>query len=206
MTEKPRSIGPIVEVAGIDGAGKTSVVTAVAAELGWDAKKFQPFTAEFHEQLNPIRDRLGQRHVDAARSMAMGLCVLRELSTVTRPTVYDRHLESALMWWSVMDLRPLPASLVSELPRPDLVILLDIDPEAAMKRMLRSRMESAEIMRWFSGRCADYLRRQAPEKGWAVLDASQPLEVVIRDALESVRNYFDRNVHRGEVRWTHLPI
>jgi len=191
MTDKPRPIGPIVEVAGLDGAGKTSVVAAVAAELGWDARKFHPFTTGFHEQLSSIRDRLGQRHVDAARSMAMGLCVLRELSTVTRPTVYDRHLESALMWWSVMDLCPLPEPLVSELPHPDLVIVLDIDPEAAMKRMLGSRMESAEIMRWFSGRCAEYLRRYGPGKGWTMLDASRPLDVVIRHALEVVRNWLE---------------
>jgi thymidylate kinase len=81
-----------------------------------------------------------------------------------------------------MDLCPLPAPLLSGLPRPDLVIVLDIDPEAAMKRMLRSRMESAEIMRWFSGRCADYLRRHAPEKGWTVLDASQPLASIFHAA------------------------
>jgi Thymidylate kinase len=171
MTGKAEPVGPIVEIAGLDGAGK-----------------FRPFTDELHEQLDPIRDRLGQRHVDAARSMAMGLCVLRELSTVTRPTVYDRHLESALMWWSVMDLCPLPAQLVGTLPPPDLVIVLDVDPATAQKRMLRSRIESSEIMRWFSGRCADYLRHHAPRKGWTVLDANQPLETVTRQALAAIRS------------------
>src|SRR6266496_1537258 len=109
MTGDPMRGGPVVEVAGVDGAGKTSVVQAVAGRLGWDARKFNPFSAEFHEGLDRIRARLGQRHVDAARSMALGLCVLQEVSRVLRPAVYDRHVESALMWWSVMDLCPLPA-------------------------------------------------------------------------------------------------
>ncbi|HZN19840.1 MAG TPA: hypothetical protein VFB84_16895 [Micromonosporaceae bacterium] len=178
MEENARRDAPIVELAGVDGAGKSTVAQAVAEAFGWPALKFNPFPPAFHATLGPIRDRFGQRHVDAARALALGICVLQETSTQAGPAVYDRHLESALMWWSVMGISPLPQPMLDALPRPDLVILLDVDPAVASGRMLESRIETPQLQRWFSESCARYLRAAAREKGWVVVDAGRPLPEV----------------------------
>ncbi|MEV5533682.1 AAA family ATPase [Streptomyces prunicolor] len=185
-SRKPRH--RTIEIAGVDGAGKTTLTKMLASHLGFEGCKMDPFSDDFHRRLTYLRDNLGQRSVDAARSMALGLCILREIAEQDGPRVYDRHLESARMWWSVMGISPLPEEVLETIPEPDLVVFLDIDPEVAAQRMLRSRMESDVIRQQFGARCIEYLRSMALRRDWIVVDATAPLDVVwpqILDAVES---------------------
>lgn len=182
----PRPTHTTIEIAGVDGSGKTTLTRRLAAHLGFEGRKMDPFSDDFHRRLTAVRDRLGQPAVDAARSMALALCVLREISEQDGPRVYDRHLESARMWWSVMGLSPLPAPVLDGLPTPDLVIYLDIDADTAARRMLRSRMESDAVQRAFGDGCVRYLRAAAREKKWVVVDATAPLEEVWEQVLAAV--------------------
>jgi thymidylate kinase len=183
---KPRHT--TIEIAGVDGAGKTTLTKMLANHLGFEGRKMDPFSDDFHQRLTYLRENLGQRSVDAARSMALGQCLLREIAEQDGPRVYDRHLESARMWWSVMGLSPLPEEVLAVLPEPDLVLFLDIDPEVAAQRMLRSRMESDAVRQQFGARCIEYLRAAAVRRDWIVIDAAAPLGSVWQQALEAVES------------------
>lgn len=177
--------GHLVEVTGIDGAGKSTVVAALAAHLGWAARKVQPFTPEVMARVAEARAAFGERGADVVRSLALGGELLRHTDGAMAPAVYDRYVESARMWWHVKALQAVPEDVLAMLPAPSLVIFLDVDPGIALARRLGTTevTRAAEVA--FVEGCARYLRGAADRNGWVVLDASRPLTEVVAAALES---------------------
>ncbi|HWL37528.1 MAG TPA: hypothetical protein VNQ77_15190 [Frankiaceae bacterium] len=177
----------LVEVTGIDGAGKSTVVAELARALGWSARKVQPFSPEVMARVDAARTAFGERGADVARSLALGSELLRHADAGVPPAVYDRYVESAKMWWHVKDLYPLPDDVVARLPAPSLVLLLDVDPETALARRLTTTEVSSEAETTFIEACTRYLRAAAVAHDWVVVDAARPLDEVVTVATAAVR-------------------
>lgn len=177
---------PLVEITGIDGAGKSTVAAALAARFGWEPRKVQPFSPEVMAQVEASRASLGERGADVARSLALSGALLRHAELPHVPTVYDRYIESARMWWAVKSQPPIPQDVIAQMRAPTLVILLEVDPAVGMARRLGSTEVSRESECHFINACSAYLRQEADANGWVVLDAAKALDVVIAEASHAV--------------------
>ncbi len=176
----------MIEVLGLDGAGKTTAVGAVA-ELGFEARKVAPYNSRFQAEAAKL-DVLAPECLDAFRGAAVASALLLEAADVARRPgehfVYDRWIEAAKMFWSVKGLPPLPAAVVESLPKAALTILLDVDVETAIGRRLRPSDPDPDVERRYLESCDRYLKAAARAGGWTVIDATEDLEHVI-EALRS---------------------
>jgi thymidylate kinase len=172
---------PVIEVTGIDGAGKSSVVEYLSSQFGLSARKVRPFTQHALAHERNISVVLGPEAASAYRGTLLATALLNELADCAEPAVFDRYVESARMWWSVKKLQPLPAAVLVRLPEPDLVILLDIPVEVGLSRRLTTTEPDAESERNFMAACRDYLRNRAStHPNWVTVTATNSLEQVLQ--------------------------
>lgn len=169
--------GPIIEILGLDGAGKSTLVRESSIRFGATARKVAPFSEGLHRDAIAAGEALGAHAKDAIRGWALASALVIEAS---RPrdglAVFDRYVESARMFLAVHDLPSLPDSVLALIPEPDLVVLLDIDIEFAMTRRTppaAGTRSDAEFP--YLRRCLDYLRGTAATSDWLVLDARLPV-------------------------------
>ncbi|GAA3712412.1 hypothetical protein GCM10022377_27520 [Zhihengliuella alba] len=193
-----------VAVVGIDGAGKTTAAShlaADAADTGWPAQFIK----------NPSGRRwfarLAERHglalptplLDWAETAIRMYRVLRSTATADRfdgLTVMDRHLACQTV---LREVRGLPAGrLLPALERllarragvgrrlggPDVVVLLDVDPATALQR-ITLRGEDSESLADLQAARAAYLHRAGAE-GWTVIDANREAPEVLRDLRRAI--------------------
>jgi dTMP kinase len=194
----------LITVEGIDGAGKTTLVAGLAEALRERGRPVEvlrePGGAELSERLRSlVKDpalTVGARAEALVYAAARAQLVeerLRPLLDAGRWVLLDRFVDSSLAYQGAG--RGLGVEAVRELNRfgtgglgPDRTLLLRVDPALALARM-GGRGEAADRLEreaaGFWARVAgayDELAAAEPER-IAVIDAAQPPERVLADAL-----------------------
>ncbi|MBV1779299.1 thymidylate kinase [Paeniglutamicibacter sp. ABSL32-1] len=175
-----RSRPRTVVLLGIDGAGKTTVGTTLAAELQASGTQAQLLrnpagrrwmsrvAGRFGTALTPAwADRL-----ESVVRLANVLASHARASGFAGTTVMDRHVACQLVLRSV---RGLPQGvllpwLLSRLPEPDAVILIDVPAEVAHARIL-ARGEDSETLSYLRSAREAYLEI-ALARGWHIIDGT----------------------------------
>jgi dTMP kinase len=189
----------LVTVEGIDGAGKTTLVSGLAAALGDVEVLREPGGVELSERLRAlVKDpalevsaRAEALIYAAARAQLVEERV-RPLLAAGRRVLLDRFVDSSLAYQGAG--RGLGVEAVRELNRfatggltPDRTLLLRADPALALGRMEGDdRIEREREAFWTAcARAYDELAAAEPGR-WVVIDAAQPPEAVLQEALAAL--------------------
>jgi dTMP kinase len=160
--------------------GKARVVsfpdygTAIGEEIALSLQGERDYGAEVM-QLLYIANRY-ERKPDLDRWREAGITLL-----------CDRYVASSVAYGEALGLDPgWLVELQRFLPQPDVTILLDIPPEAALKRKASGR-DRYEMDLEMQGRVRESYLRQAAELGWLRVDGQQPVSDVASAVTEAVR-------------------
>jgi len=194
----------LITVEGIDGAGKTTLVAALAGALrarGRDVEVLrEPGGVELSERLRAlVKDpglTVGARAEALVYAAARAQLVeerLRPLLAGGRWVLLDRFVDSSLAYQGaarglgVEAVRALNAFATGGL-RPDRTLLLRVEPRVGLARVggrggQEDRIEREREAFWLAcARAYDALAAAEPER-WVVIDAAQPPERVLEEAL-----------------------
>jgi dTMP kinase len=199
--------GRLITVEGVDGAGKTTVAAALADALRGHGREVtllrEPGGVELSERIRAlVKDpalRVGARAEALLYAAARAqLCEeqLEPLLAAGRWVLLDRFVDSSLAYQGAG--RDLGVEEVRRLNlfgtggrMPDRTLLLRIEPEAALARAA-GRGEAAdrlegEGLAFFRAIADAYdaLAAAEPER-WAVIDAAQSPDAVLRDCLAAL--------------------
>jgi dTMP kinase len=192
----------LITVEGLDGAGKTTLVEGLAAALGDGVVVLrEPGGVEVSERIREllkdpsltIDARAEALLYAAARAQLVGER-LRPLLDTGTTVLLDRFVDSSLAYQGagrglgVGEIRALNAFGTGGLA-PDRTLLLRIDPAAGLARISgrpADRLEQEDLA-FFAAVAAAYdaLAAAEPER-IAVIDAAQPPESVLADALAAL--------------------
>jgi dTMP kinase len=194
----------LVAFEGIDGSGKSTLIRRVAQQLR-RSKVDIVVTAEptttplgrlvrrgIQERFDPLL-QAGLFLTDRAlHALQLAPDLLSDCVVLT-----DRYADSTTAYQAVaLDGRvPQPLENLHRVqraifPRPDLVILLDLPPEAALRRIRGRRVkEQYERQRFLARVRANYrkLARQDPDR-WLVLDAQRPVAELAREVVGAIES------------------
>ncbi|RLG52974.1 MAG: dTMP kinase [Thermoproteota archaeon] len=190
--------GLFIVLEGIDGAG-VSTQARIAAEWLERAGRVVVKTAEPTE--GPIGSLIRQALRGEVKVGMRALALLFAADRVEhyyklilpsleagRDVVCERYLLSSYAYQSLhVDINWIRA-INSQVGRPDLTILLDIDPRIAIERKLRQqrgRLELFEKLDVLSQVRARYLEL-AREEGCIIVDSSPPIEAVSREIVKAI--------------------
>jgi dTMP kinase len=190
----------LITVEGIDGAGKTTLVSGLAAALGDVEVLREPGGVELSERLRALvkdpRLEVGARAEALVYAAARAQLVqerLRPLLAGGRRVLLDRFVDSSLAYQGggrglgVEAVRALNAFATGGLA-PDRTLLLRVEPAVALARVggrgeAEDRIEREREAFWTAcARAYDELAAAEPQR-WVVIDAAQPPERVLADAL-----------------------
>ncbi len=193
----------LIAIEGIDGSGKTTIARFLEEELrkrGYDVVRFkEPTDSEYGRKIERIlKERkispeeelelfLKDREVDVRDNI---LPALKEGKVV----IMDRYYYSTMAYQGALglDLKEIK-KLNEKFPQPNLVIILDVSPETALKRIKTKRKpDRFEDL--------NYLKRVREiflslKDDVVVVNAERELEVVKREVLKVVleRLIFERS-------------
>ncbi|MCV9994569.1 thymidylate kinase [Paeniglutamicibacter sp. ZC-3] len=169
-----------VVLLGIDGAGKTTVGTTLAAELQASGTQAQLVRNPAGRRwMSRVAGRFGTaltpawaNRLESVVRLANVLASHARASGFAGTTVMDRHVACQLVLRSV---RGLPQGvllpwLLSRLPEPDAVILIDVPAEVAHARIL-ARGEDSETLSYLRSAREAYLEI-ALARGWHIIDGT----------------------------------
>jgi dTMP kinase len=106
--------------------------------------------------------------------------------------VCDRYLASSIAYGEAQGLDALWLRDIQRyLKRPDLTILLDIDPETAVQRKAQGRDRYERDLPLLS-RVRDSYRRQAAQEGWLTLDGERARDDVSRAVVSAIETLLAR--------------
>ena len=197
-------MGRLITIEGLDGAGKTTLASGLVAALrerGIDAHALrEPGGVALAERVRAVvKDpelRVGARAEALLYAAARAQLVeeaLRPLLDAGAWVVLDRFLDSSLAYQGAG--RGLGIDAVRAINlfgtgglQPDRTLLLRIEPAAGLARVgvrgeAQDRIEAERDAFWLAcARAYDELAAAEPER-WAVIDAAQPPQRVLADAL-----------------------
>ncbi|HEV8050752.1 MAG TPA: dTMP kinase [Thermoplasmata archaeon] len=178
-----RRRGRLIVLEGIDGSGKSTLADSLVAkwaERGWPASRW-------HE---PSDRRIGAQGAQADRADPRRAAMLFTLDrTLARPelesrlaegdVIADRSFYSTLAYQGSrlgpVDRRGLETLERAAAVLPDLVVLLDLSAEAAIRRVgSRGRARSPLERRTTLRRVGAAYRSYARKERWVILDARRP--------------------------------
>jgi len=180
-----------IVIEGIDGAGKTSVARAINDLLSKENLKViltnEPFSQEVISLVEKVRWR-----------DAIVLALLFSLDRAFHlnwlkdqrfdVVIMDRYYYSTIAYQGAMgaDIKWLKC-LSSVFPNPDVAILLDVDPRIALSRIRKDDIFNYEEKLNSLSRVREIYLELAREFNMYIIDASKPLDEVIKTAFEIVR-------------------
>ncbi len=183
-----------VAVEGIDGSGKSTVIGLLAEMLPRVYVTKEPSGGPIGRLIREWALRGGSidPHVDALLFAADRIeHYRREIEPKLRENflvVTERYIESSIAYQGAAGVSIEFIKYVNSLvPRPDLTIILDVDPEIAIARIARrggiEKFEHVSFLR----RVREIYLRRAEEEGYPVVDASRPPDVVAREVADIIR-------------------
>lgn len=178
----------LVVLEGIDGAGKGELSRWIART--WNLPRY-----EFPAGLFPaLEDALQKKR--ALKPSTMGLLFLAEMEELS-PThgVLERYYYSTWAYQGLLwDERKVEDIIMAlDLPKPDVVILLDVEPEIGLSRNGKKGRKLYEKLEFLSQVRHRYLMR-AEKEGWPIVDANRPLEDV-KSKVEAILSHY---IHTGD--------
>jgi dTMP kinase len=194
MTRARRSRGRLVALEGIDGAGKSTLLRRLAALLrarGWSVGRRReptdPVLGKLAQQASVRDPWTGGIYFTVDRHLARP-ALARELAR-RDVVLVDRSFYSTLAYQGSA-LPPMDRRRLADLQRrativPDSVVLLDLGPREAMRRLgvrpgVRSPLERERRL----ALVATEYRSLARRGGWIVVDATRPRAEVAREVFE----------------------
>lgn len=211
---------------GIEGSGKSSVMDRVQEHLegqGYNVlRTLEPGGSRLGRELRRIL--LGMESTDLTGQAELFLYLAdraQHVATVIRPALEagkivlsDRYADSTIAYQGYgrgLDVKLLHTfnDVAVDGLWPDLTLLLDVPPEEGLRRALTRNMREgkaetegrfeAESMAFHNTVREGYLNWAALyQKRFRLVDASQPLAAVVRDAIETVDNNLIKRPDSGE--------
>lgn len=204
-----QQLGKFIAIEGLEGAGKSSAIAHIVQVITAAGKSVttvrEPGGTPFAEALRSLIKQDWQEPISATSELLLMYASRVQLvEQVIKPTlktgtwvIGDRHdLSSRAYQGGGRQLGDTTLTSLRDLVmpdfRPDLTIILDVDPSRGLERA-RQRGELDRIERedlaFFERTRAAYLQIAATEPNIMVIDANQPLEqvsVALTQALEQV--------------------
>jgi dTMP kinase len=198
----------LITVEGIDGAGKSTLVTGLAARFNTLQVLREPGGVELSERLRAlVKDpalTIGDRAEALIYAAARAQLVeerLRPLLDAHEPVLLDRFVDSSLAYQGAG--RGLGVEAVRELNafgtgrlEPDRTLLLRLSPQEAAGRIggrgvQEDRIEREREAFWEAcARAYDELAAAEPQR-WIVLDATLPAPAVLAEAVAQLAPLLD---------------
>ncbi len=197
----------LIAVEGIDGSGKTTIVRYLVEELrkrGYDVVSFKEPTDSKYGKM--IRQILKDRKISPEEELKLFIKD-REFNVRNnilpalkdgKIVIMDRYYYSTVAYQGALGLDVERIKMLNkQFPKPDLVIILDVSPETALKRIKAKRKPDR-----FEDE--EYLRRVREiflslKNNVVVVDAERDIEVVKRDVLKVVLEFLGKSF-KGERR------
>lgn len=194
----------LIAIEGIDGAGKTTIVKFLEDELkkrGYNVVTFkEPTESEWGRK---IRQAFKDRSLKPEKELELFLKdrewnvkhnILPALKA-GKIVIMDRYYCSTIAYQGARGIDPESIRKLNEkFPKPDLVIILDIKPETAIRRIMRrgdkpNKFEDLE-----------YLKRVREiflslRNNVVVVNAERPIEEVKREVLDIVLEHISKGLH-----------
>lgn len=188
--------GFLIAIEGIDGSGKSTIAKELVkflSSLGYDAVLLkEPSDSIYGQKIKEAEERLPpeeelrlfllDREVDVKERILPAL----EKGKIV---VMDRYYYSNVAYQSA---RGIDAKKILELneriaPKPDLVIILDVSPETALKRIShRSKLTVFENREYLEKVRENFLK--IVDKKIIIINAERPIEEVKKEVFKIVRN------------------
>jgi dTMP kinase len=195
----------LITIEGLDGAGKTTLIAGLARALEERGEAVlvlrEPGGVDVSERIRDLLADPGLEIDPRAEALLYAAARAQLVAEELRPlleqgttVLLDRFVDSSLAYQGagrglgVKEIRALNAFGTGGL-EPDRTLLLRIDPAAGLARIAdrpADRLEQAGDEFFATvARAYDELAAAEPER-FAVIDAAQPPDAVLRDALEAV--------------------
>ncbi|MEM4423679.1 MAG: dTMP kinase [Pyrobaculum sp.] len=177
-----------VVIEGIDGSGKSTVISLLSKLLSRVYVTKEPSSSPIGRLIKEwaLREGTADPRVDALLFAADRIeHYKREIEPRLREgyiVICERYVESSIAYQGAAGV---PIEYIkfinSAVPKPDITVILDVDPEVAITRVKqRGAAEKYEQLSFLKRVRGIYLSRAA-EEGYPVLDASRPAEEVAKE-------------------------
>jgi dTMP kinase len=192
----------LITVEGLDGAGKSTLIAGLSRALGRAVVLREPGGVEVSERIRSLLadpaleiDARAEALLYAAARAQLVAEKLRPLLEAGETVLLDRFVDSSLAYQGagrglgVEQIRALNVFATGGL-RPDRTLLLRLDPEVGLGRISDRPADRLELEdgAFFAAiaRAYDELAAAEPDR-IAVIDASQPPDAVLADALAALQ-------------------